>query len=147
MRQAIRRRTITAETWMNISLQADQIDLNSAHGDKGNAGPPSELRPAVDEGYADRAPLWLVLLLGAAAGAMGWGIRGQYGHETGAMIPGLLVGLVLVFLLVPRATSLRAARAVAMTAVAFSFGGSMTYGQTIGLTHDSELLGNWAAFR
>ena len=30
-------------------------------------------------------------LMGAAAGAMGWGIRGQYGHEWGAMVPGVLV--------------------------------------------------------
>ena len=29
------------------------------------------------------------------AGGMGWWIRGQYGHETGAMIAGLLVALVL----------------------------------------------------
>ena len=29
------------------------------------------------------------------AGAMGWGIRGQYGHETGAMIAGVPVSLVI----------------------------------------------------
>ena len=34
-----------------------------------------------------------VLSLAAAAGGLGWGIRGQYGHETGAMIAGVLVGL------------------------------------------------------
>jgi len=27
------------------------------------------------------------------AGGLGWGIRGQYGHEAGAMIAGLLVRL------------------------------------------------------
>ena len=90
-------------------------------------------------------PLWLAMVLAAAAGGLGWGIRGQYGHETGAMIPGLLVALVLVFLFCPRTSSLRAARVVAMTAVAFSFGGAMTYGQTVGLTHDVELRGNWPA--
>ena len=82
----------------------------------------------------------------AAAGGLGWGIRGQFGHETGAMVPGLLVSLVLVLLAAPRATSLRAARAVALATVAFSFGGSMTYGQTIGLTQDAPLVGNWSAF-
>ncbi len=85
------------------------------------------------------------MLLAASAGGMGWGIRGQYGHETGAMIAGLLVALVLVLLFCPRASSLRAARVVAMTAVGFGFGGSMTYGQTVGLTHDVELHGNWPA--
>ena len=36
-------------------------------------------------------PLWLAMLATSMAGGMGWGIRGQYGHETGAMIAGALV--------------------------------------------------------
>ena len=48
-------------------------------------------------------PAWQPILLGAMAGGLGWGIRGQYGHETGAMMAGLLVGLlVLVVVLVSR---------------------------------------------
>jgi hypothetical protein len=90
---------------------------------------------------------WQPVLLGALAGGMGWGIRGQYGHETGAMIAGLLVSLLLVLLFCPRAASLPAARAIAWCTVAIGFGGSMTYGQTIGLTHDAALVGNWAALR
>ncbi len=31
----------------------------------------------------------VTVALGAMAGGMGWGIRGQYGHETGAMIAGI----------------------------------------------------------
>ncbi len=100
----------------------------------------NEPRPSVA-----RPPLWLALLLAAMAGGMGWGIRGQYGHETGAMIAGVLVGLVAVLLFCPRITSLGAARTVALVAIGISFGGSMTYGQTVGLTHDNELLGNWEA--
>jgi hypothetical protein len=76
---------------------------------------------------------------------MGWGIRGQYGHETGAMIAGVLVGLVLVLVFCPKLQSLQAARAVALMALGISFGGSMTYGQTVGLTHDAPLVGNHAA--
>ena len=91
---------------------------------------------------AQQPPLWLVLLATAAAGGMGWGIRGQYGHETGAMVPGVLVALTLVFLFCPNATSLQVARAVALTAVAFGFGGTMTYGQTVGLTHDHDIVAN-----
>ena len=34
---------------------------------------------------APNPPLWLVMLATAMAGGMGWGIRGQYGHETGAV--------------------------------------------------------------
>jgi hypothetical protein len=46
--------------------------------------------------HADALSWWRPVLFGALAGGMGWGIRGQYGHETGAMIAGLLVSLVLV---------------------------------------------------
>jgi hypothetical protein len=91
--------------------------------------------------------LWVAVLLTAMAGGMGWGIRGQYGHETGAMIAGVLVGFTLVLLFLPRVVSLRAARVVALVAVGVSFGGSMTYGQTIGLTQDVPLIGNGAALR
>lgn len=90
---------------------------------------------------------WLTLLLTAAAGGMGWGIRGQYGHETGAMIAGLLVALVVGLLLCRKQSSLFAARLAALTAVGISFGGSMTYGQTVGLTHDPQFNGNWEALR
>ncbi len=31
--------------------------------------------------------------------------------------------------------------------VAIGIGGTMTYGQTVGLTHDPELVGNWEALR
>jgi hypothetical protein len=77
----------------------------------------------------------------------GWGIRGQYGHETGAMLAGLLVALVLVYLFGYHLSSLSAARAVALATVAIGFGGSMTYGQTLGLTQDAPLIGNMAALR
>ncbi|WP_435005073.1 hypothetical protein P12x_002963 [Tundrisphaera lichenicola] len=90
---------------------------------------------------------WRAILLGAMAGGMGWGIRGQYGHETGAMIAGVLIGFAMVLLFLPRASSLRGARAVALTAIGIAFGGSMTYGQTIGLTKDPTIVGNWAALR
>jgi hypothetical protein len=88
---------------------------------------------------ADTPPLWLAMLLTAMAGGMGWGIRGQYGHETGAMIAGLLVGLVIAFLFCPGASSLVAARVVALTAVGISFGGAQTYGQTLGLSQDAAI--------
>jgi len=87
------------------------------------------------------------ILFTALAGGMGWGIRGQYGHQTGAMIAGVLVGLVLTLLFLPRTSSLRGTRAVAFCALGVSLGGSMTYGQTVGLTHDAELVGNWQALR
>lgn len=105
------------------------------------------LKPGVSTSHeVDSAPpLFKVVLLSALAGGMGWGIRGQYGHETGAMIAGLLVGLVLVVMFRPRASPLAAARAAAFCAAAIGFGGAMTYGQTVGFTHNPQMVGNWSA--
>jgi len=63
------------------------------------------------------------------------------------MIAGLLVSLVVVLRLGGHGSGIWAARAVAMGTVAMGFGGSMTYGQTIGLTHDAALVGHWGALR
>ena len=59
-------------------------------------------------------PLWLAMLATSMAGGMGWGIRGQYGHETGAMIAGALVSLTLVFLFCQGKTPIHMIRAAAM---------------------------------
>jgi len=106
--------------------------------------PSTVSRPVGSEAACD-PPWWHSVVLGGMAGGLGWGIRGQYGHETGAMIAGLLVSLVLVLRFCPTANAGWAARAVAWGTVAIGIGGSMTYGQTVGLTHDEPLIGNWAA--
>jgi hypothetical protein len=97
------------------------------------------------EASLNRPHLGLAIILSAMAGGMGWGIRGQYGHQTGAMIAGVLVGLVWMLLFGQRLTALSAARVVACVTLGVSVGGSMTYGQTVGLTHDPALVGNWQA--
>ena len=110
----------------------------------------SEMRLESDFNNDTSSSLMLFIaapLMGAAAGGMGWGIRGQYGHEWGVMVPGALVAFTMVFLFCRHSTSRYAARAVALTALAMSFGGMMTYGQTVGLSHDRELIGNVEAFR
>jgi hypothetical protein len=90
---------------------------------------------------------WHPVLFSALAGGMAWGIRGQYGHETGAMIAGLLVSLTLVYLLCRDTDWHSRFRAVAWTTVAMGFGGTMTYGETLGLTQNAPLIGNDAAWR
>ena len=92
-------------------------------------------------------PWWQPVLFAAMAGGMAWGVRGQYGHETGAMMAGLLVSLVLVCLFCRNAPSLWTARVVALCTVAMGFGGTMTYGQTLGLTQNPDMIGNWAGLR
>ncbi|MBX7258826.1 MAG: hypothetical protein K1Y02_20860 [Candidatus Hydrogenedentes bacterium] len=91
-------------------------------------------------------PWWPTVICTSLAGGMGWGIRGQYGHETGAMIAGVLVCLVIVLTLCRNTNALTAARAVALGTIAMGFGGTETYGQTIGLTQNPEMIGNWSAF-
>ena len=101
-------------------------------------------RPAF-KGDIASPPVWQAIFFAALAGGLGWGIRGQYGHETGAMIAGVLVSLTLALLFCPHLPSISVARAIAWGTVAMGIGGSMTYGQTVGLTHDSPLIGHWDA--
>ena len=103
--------------------------------------------PEVESGWFRFAGLLMTMLLAGMAGGMAWGIRGQYGHETGAMIAGMLIGFTLVLLHGRNLSSLVCARAVALFALGISIGGCMTYGQTVGLTHDSPLVGNSEAYR
>lgn len=60
------------------------------------------------------------------------------------MIFGILVGFVIVLLHLPHVSALQAARAIGLLTLAIGFGGSMTYGQTIGLTMDQGVHGNIA---
>lgn len=101
--------------------------------------------PASDLAPVENPPLWQPIVLTAMAGGMAWGIRGQYGHETGAMMSGLLMGFVLMLLFCRRANSLAVARAIALCTVAIGFGGSETYAQSVGLTHDAHFHGNFPA--
>ena len=73
-------------------------------------------------------------LLPALALSLGWGIRGQFGGQHGAAIAGALLGLTMGKLFGhPQPLAL-----ACVAAVATSYGGTMTYGQTICLTHDAR---------
>jgi hypothetical protein len=70
--------------------------------------------------------------------SIGWGIRGNYGHEYGAMIPGALAAMAAV-LLVGRADWLPALPLFAMFgALGWSFGGSQSYMQVVAYTHSGH---------
>jgi hypothetical protein len=74
------------------------------------------------------------LLLVGLAHSIGWGIRGNFGHEYGAMIPGALSALALCIALPWSFLRERAALVGFAGAIGWSFGGSMSYGQLIGMT-------------
>lgn len=81
------------------------------------------------------------------AGGMGWGIRGQYGHESGAMIAGLLVSAVVALLFCREFGGLATARAIAFCTIGIGIGGSMTYAQIVGQTQNLPVIGDWAHWR
>ena len=78
-----------------------------------------------------------LIALAALSMSVGWGLRGDYGHEAGAMMPGALLGLALC-LAAGRADWLnRAPTIAALCAIGWAFGGQMSYGIVIGYTADS----------
>lgn len=87
------------------------------------------------------------ILLCSAAGGLGWGIRGQYGHESGATMAACLVSFAIGIGLWGRIPFTQLLRALSLAALVTGFGGSMTYGQTLGLTQDAPLIGNWESWR
>jgi hypothetical protein len=79
------------------------------------------------------------IVLAGLAMSVGWGIRGDYGHEAGAMIPGALVGLA-VCLASGREDWWDRAGVMGMAgAIGWAFGGQMSYGRVIGYTAASSL--------
>jgi len=79
------------------------------------------------------------IILAGLAMSVGWGFRGDYGHEAGAMVPGALLGLAIC-LASRREDWWRRGTIMAMCgAVGWAFGGQMSYGQVIGYTASSSL--------
>ena len=75
------------------------------------------------------------VLVPAVVMSLGWGLRGYIGGGPhGAMIPGALVAMMLCRFLGYDARS--SAVVVAFSAIGVGMGGSMTYGQTLGLIRD-----------
>lgn len=72
--------------------------------------------------------------------SIGWGIRGNFGHETGAMIPGALAALAAVILSGRNDWYGRAGSFGFFGALGWSFGGSISYMQVIGYTHSGHSL-------
>jgi len=93
-----------------------------------------------DAGKQSGRHMLVGVVLAGAAMSLGWGIRGDYGHEAGAMIPGALVGLA-VCLASGREDWWRRAGIMGLCgALGWAFGGQMSYGRVIGYTASSSLL-------
>src|SRR5438552_7149882 len=70
--------------------------------------------------------------------SIGWGIRGNFGHEYGAMIPGALTAMAAVLLSGREDWWRRIAYFAFFGALGWSFGGSMSYMQVIAYTHSGH---------
>ncbi len=81
---------------------------------------------------------WQMILLCGLSLCVGWGIRGNFGHEYGAAIPGALAAMAIV-LLSGREDWFRYIHFFALFgAIGWSFGGSMSYMMVVGFTHSSH---------
>jgi hypothetical protein len=81
--------------------------------------------------------LRLFLATGLAL-SIGWGIRGNFGHEFGALLPGALASLTAVLMSGRGDWQPRVLWAGLFGAVGWSFGGSISYMQVIAYTHSGH---------
>lgn len=79
------------------------------------------------------------VVLSGLAMSVGWGFRGDYGHEAGAMVPGALLGLSICLASGRQDWWQRASIMAMCGAVGWAFGGQMSYGQIIGYTASDSL--------
>src|SRR5947207_868755 len=106
--------------------------------------PPSDLNPVTASANGDHeisapAPsLIRMISLVALSLSIGWGIRGNFGHEYGAMIPGALASLAAVLLSGRSDWHRRCVFFAFFGALSWSFGGSISYMQVIGYTHSGH---------
>lgn len=89
---------------------------------------------------------WRMLLLVGLSLSIGWGIRGNFGHEWGAAIPGALAAMAAVLLSQRDDWMRRIAYFGMFGAIGWSFGGSISYMQVIGYTHSGHSLSVWYGF-
>jgi hypothetical protein len=81
---------------------------------------------------------WAYYALTACSLWIGWGIRGNFGHEYGAMIPGALAAMAAVLLSGRQDWYGRIAYFGMFGALGWSFGGSISYMQVIAYTHSGH---------
>jgi hypothetical protein len=83
-------------------------------------------------------PALIGIVLSGLAMSVGWGFRGDYGHEAGAMVPGALLGLSICLASGRRDWWHRSTIMAFCGAVGWAFGGQMSYGRITGYTASSS---------
>jgi len=85
-------------------------------------------------------------LLCALSLSIGWGIRGNFGHEYGAMLPGALTAIAVCLLSGRADWRDRVAYFGLFGALGWAFGGSMSYMQVVGYTHSGHAPSQYYGF-
>lgn len=80
----------------------------------------------------------LLILLTGLSVSIGWGIRGQFGHEYGAALAGAIGGMAVALLSGRQDWQRRIHYFATLCAIGFGFGGSMSYMKTVAYTHSSD---------
>jgi hypothetical protein len=91
-----------------------------------------------------RAPL--ALLLAALSLSIGWAIRGNLGHETGAMIPGTLAAIAVCLLANRDDWRERVAYFALFGSLGWGLGGSMSYMHVISYAHSGHAPSQYYGF-
>ena len=81
---------------------------------------------------------WPIVVLPALALSIGWGVRGNFGHEHGAMLPGALAAMAAVLVCARPDWHRRIAFFALFGAIGWAFGGSMSYGHVLSYAHCGE---------
>jgi hypothetical protein len=85
------------------------------------------------------SPLFRMVILCGLSLSLGWGIRGNFGHAYGAMIPGALAALAASILSGREDWWRRSANFAMFGALGWAFGGTISYMQVIAYTHSGHL--------
>jgi len=80
------------------------------------------------------------VLFVALAMSLGWGFRGNYGHEYGAMVPGALVAIAVCLISGREDWQRRVLYFGLFGAVGWAIGGQMSYGIIIGYTRSIDII-------
>ena len=81
---------------------------------------------------------WGSILLCGIALSIGWGIRGNFGHEVGAMMPGAMAAIVVCLLSGREDWRDRVVYFAFFGALGWGFGGSISYMHSVSYTHSGN---------
>lgn len=85
------------------------------------------------------ASIFRLLALAALAMSYGWGFRGDYGHEAGAMFPGVFLALAILLASGREDWQRRITLVAFAAALGWAFGGSVSYGKVVGYTAHTSI--------